>query len=109
MASSTPCRFAAAEILGDDARWIELLQTVQNRHDFVHFQFRKIFDKALPNVVDRLHQHSAGADSVDDGIGNQAVEIGHGGEIELPGEIVLERFGGAATGLEIHVLVLRPR
>ena len=45
-------------------------------------------------VINRIHQ----------GMGDGLIPLAHGRQVQLPFQVVLERFGGGVTGFEVVVV-----
>ena len=91
------------QTLGEVARrhtcWIELLDSLEHRDDLVELDeglgvrcFRGGFIETLGDVFGGKCQHSIGIDGIDDRRRYQPIQIRHRRKIQLPQEMILQRF-----------------
>lgn len=91
-----PCRHAGR---------VEVLQQVQHGNDLVVFREQRVIRAQVQrlhggtDVIEAVGQVAALVEGVDDGFGNGVVGIAQVGQVELPEQVLLERFRCGAAGL----------
>ena len=95
---------AFAQIAGEDASRIKLLQPVQYGHHLVFFdvQFRV---HAFQHVFNGGVQITIIIDAIDQHEGDITVCIGHWCQIQLPQQVILQAVGGCMAGIVIEIIV----
>ncbi|MNI29299.1 hypothetical protein D3C73_831140 [compost metagenome] len=96
---------AFAQVAGADAGGLELLDAVQDGFDFVQFdvQFRV---EGFEDFLEGFVQVALIVDAVDQGHGDQAIGVGHRGQVQLPQQVALQAFAGRGAGGEVPLVII---
>lgn len=98
---------AVSRAFGRDAGWIEVLDAVQNRFDFVLFEVFELRTQPLVYVFQLGVQIAVVVDRIDDRRRNGVIALGERRELHLPAQVFPEALSLAALPHEILVFRLR--
>jgi len=74
------------------------------QHRYHLIKLHAVVGKGLVDLLNGNFQQAVVVDGVNNGGGNQVVEGRHGGEVELPEEVILERIGDAVEAFKVAIV-----
>jgi hypothetical protein len=84
---------AFAKVARTDTGRFELLDAVQDGFDFVQLDVQFRIER-LEDFFEGFVQIALIVDAIDQGHGDQAIGVGHRGEVQLPQQVALQAFAG---------------
>ena len=95
---------ALLQVAGAYPRGLKLLQPVQYRHHFIQFNLDlQLLCQGLANLLQILHDAAVVVGYIDNGQGDQSIDIRQAGQVELPQQLLPQGIIGGIAAVKAGV------